>query len=439
MNFNRIEVSHIAAFVLVMSVAGTTWAQAGTKDSSATQHVAKTMDSLYQQGAFDETEAQLLGTLKACGEQCSASVEARIWMYIGVVRVDGRHKPAQAKQAFDEAVKLDPGVQIDRAIASPAAASLLAKASASAREATQSQPPQGGTASPPVVEAQCNTDADCKGDRICVDRHCAWRAAASHCEKDTDCPGDAICKDSQCVASGAGPAVASSATLKPTAVLPLAVNDIQPVPVRFSAAQGKGSFAIRAIDSDQQCTLPCTLNLAPGRRTVKVSGDGEVTEEIVVPNTGGDYEVRRGISGQFYWGLGAGILGAGLLTAGVAVKASWWNCNGLPITYNYSTYEVDSNSATGQCLQQHGLPLGYQGVTYNDWRDDKNGTWIPLVTAGAAAIVTGGILMLTGRNQLQVKPASQSSASNASSSFPIPHFSLGLGNGNFSVLASGLF
>jgi len=216
------------------------------------------------------------------------------------------------------------------------------------------------------------------------------------------------------------------------------VNDIHAVPVRFSAAQGKGSFAIRVIDSDQQCALPCTLNLLPGLRKVKVSGDGEISDEIVVPNTDADFEIRRGMSGQFYWGLGLGILGAGLLTAGVVVKASWWNCNGLPVTYNYSTHEVDPNSATGQCLQQHGLALGYQGVSYNDWRDDKNGTWIPLVTAGGAALVTSSVLMLTGRNQLQLKPSSQSSASNASS-FPIPRFSLGLGNGNFSVLASGLF
>lgn len=212
------------------------------------------------------------------------------------------------------------------------------------------------------------------------------------------------------------------------------MNGSPTVAVRFRAAEGKGNYAIRAVGSDQQCALPCTLNLAPGLRKVKVSGDGSGTEEIIVSNTGGDFEVSPGgISKQFYWGLGTGAVGAVLLTAGLIEFASRWNCG--PLMVYYTNNSPDPNSPWGQCMQQHGQPLD---ANYPQ-RDDKSGTWIPLATAGGAALVTGGILMLTGYSGLQVKPSSGTSASNATSSFPIPRFSLGFGNGNVSMVASGSF
>lgn len=168
MNFHRITLPNLAALLLTMSVAGGTWAQAGTKDPAATQQVTKAMDSLYRQGAFEEAEARLLGTLKACAEQCSAPVKARIWMYIGIVRVDGRHKPAQAKQAFDEAVKLDPAVQLDRTVATPAAAGLFAKAGGNSHEATPAQPAPGALLQLPSLRRYATRMLIAKGIE------CAW-------------------------------------------------------------------------------------------------------------------------------------------------------------------------------------------------------------------------------------------------------------------------
>jgi hypothetical protein len=51
----------------------------------------------------------------------------------------------------------------------------------------------------PAVGGLCDSNADCKGDRICVNRHCTWRPAVISCQKDIDCPGDAICTNGQCV------------------------------------------------------------------------------------------------------------------------------------------------------------------------------------------------------------------------------------------------
>jgi hypothetical protein len=47
--------------------------------------------------------------------------------------------------------------------------------------------------------AQCSKDADCKGDRICVDGVCTAPPPVLRCSKDKDCPGDMICNNGVCV------------------------------------------------------------------------------------------------------------------------------------------------------------------------------------------------------------------------------------------------
>ena len=363
MNLHRITLPNLAALLLSMTVAGTTWAQTGTKDPAASQQVTKAMDLLYRQGAFEEAEARLLGTLKACGEDCSAPVKARIWMYIGIVRAEGRHKPEQAKQAFESAVKFDRAVQLDRSLASAATVKLFVKAGGKSEEQASTRAADASTA-PNVTAAQCSTDADCKGDRICLNQHCAWRNATTRCEKDSDCPGDAVCNNAQCNAPGATtaapsstPAVAVSTHGVPNQQqeAPAQPADGQPlVPVRFLAPKSGGNFAVRARGSTEQCAVPCTLNLHPGLQKVMISGDHRDIAEIVVPNTGGDFRLQYGPSSGIYWGTGIAVAGLGSLISGIAVKGSGGNAS-------------------------------------------RNDTWLVLDGAGGAAIIAGGILMLTSR------------------------------------------
>jgi hypothetical protein len=46
---------------------------------------------------------------------------------------------------------------------------------------------------------QCSKDADCKGDRVCIDGVCTAPPPVLRCSKDKDCPGDMICNNGVCV------------------------------------------------------------------------------------------------------------------------------------------------------------------------------------------------------------------------------------------------
>src|SRR5512145_100721 len=88
----------VGASLLISGLPAVTLGQVATKDESALGHAGKVMDTIYRQGAFEKAEAQLLGVLKACGEQCVVQTKARVWMYVGIVRSDGRHDPGLARQ-----------------------------------------------------------------------------------------------------------------------------------------------------------------------------------------------------------------------------------------------------------------------------------------------------------------------------------------------------
>lgn len=66
------------------------------------------------------------------------------------------------------------------------------------------------------VEAQCETDEDCRYGRVCQEGSCTYPADA--CERDIDCPEGAICESGRCVV--ASPAANSSATQSERHMLP---------------------------------------------------------------------------------------------------------------------------------------------------------------------------------------------------------------------------
>jgi Cys-rich repeat protein len=98
---------------------------------------------------------------------------------------------------------------------------------------------------PGAASAQCTSNADCKGGRICQAGRCV-DVEATRCGKDTDCPGDQVCRAGACGAAaappplpaavpGAAPAGRAAAVVLPTASLsspryaqPTVVSSVDP-------------------------------------------------------------------------------------------------------------------------------------------------------------------------------------------------------------------
>jgi hypothetical protein len=87
--------------------------------------------------------------------------------------------------------------------APPTAAAALPSSGVQGTGSTATTPAADTPVVPPVG-GLCDSDVDCKGDRICVDHHCTSRPAVIGCEKDVDCPGEAVCVSSQCVVRTVG-------------------------------------------------------------------------------------------------------------------------------------------------------------------------------------------------------------------------------------------
>jgi len=94
-------------------------AQAAPKDAAAMSKIDEAINIHYLATEFDKAEGILLGVIKACGNECSPSVTARAWMYIGIVRGGGKQDLQGASAAFQSAKNLDPNVQLDAALATP--------------------------------------------------------------------------------------------------------------------------------------------------------------------------------------------------------------------------------------------------------------------------------------------------------------------------------
>ncbi len=92
-------------------------AVAAPRDKAATKKIDEAINQHYFATAFDKAEAILLGTIKACEDKCSPEVLGRAWMYVGIVRGSGKADMQGAKEAFLNAVALDPKIKLDDAIA----------------------------------------------------------------------------------------------------------------------------------------------------------------------------------------------------------------------------------------------------------------------------------------------------------------------------------
>ncbi|MFC1641108.1 hypothetical protein ACFL5O_00250 [Myxococcota bacterium] len=107
-------------WALLIPVVLTVGAQAAPGDAVANRKISEAINEHYFATNFDQAESVLIGATLACAGQCSPQVLARVWMYVGMVRVNGKNDRAGGVVAFRQALALDPGVRLDGALVTAA-------------------------------------------------------------------------------------------------------------------------------------------------------------------------------------------------------------------------------------------------------------------------------------------------------------------------------
>lgn len=79
----------------------------------------------YLSASFEQSKEHLLAISDACQDRCSPRVQARLWMYAGIVLASGLSRPEQAQCAFEVATAWDPKVALDEQLATPEAKTLF--------------------------------------------------------------------------------------------------------------------------------------------------------------------------------------------------------------------------------------------------------------------------------------------------------------------------
>ena len=135
---------------------------AAPRDKRALEKIDEALQHHYEQ-RYDRAEAMLVAIVEACGDRCSHEVLAKAWMYVGIVRGSGRGDLAAAREAFLNAVTLDPHVELDELIASPPTREVWRETSAGTEppgdagpEATGAGPSRSVHPGPPVGDMHCS-------------------------------------------------------------------------------------------------------------------------------------------------------------------------------------------------------------------------------------------------------------------------------------------
>jgi hypothetical protein len=104
----------------------------GLRDAAALRKVDEVLSSPGFHGDVDQDLALLLSTSTACGAHCTAPVQARVWMYIGLWYGSGLANLENARCAFENAFDWAPAVPFDEALATEAVKATFAGARARA-------------------------------------------------------------------------------------------------------------------------------------------------------------------------------------------------------------------------------------------------------------------------------------------------------------------
>jgi len=134
----------------------------------------------------------------------------------------------------------------------------------------------------------CNTDADCKGDRVCEAGKCVSpsvgagpMAGPMRCQQDKDCQGNDVCENDVCVGAGGSAAAAPAMTPAQTpAPAPTSAEAAPPAPPPSGAAPAPGTPATppTAKAAATPAGAPGAASGAPGPK------DGYKSLVLMLPN-----------------------------------------------------------------------------------------------------------------------------------------------------------
>ena len=114
------QILRIIFTLLAVSIASLA-AAAPNKDAATLKKIDEAINVHYIAAQFDQAESVLLAAIKACGTKfCSGEVVAKAYIYVGVVRGNGKQDLAGARHAFENAQAADPNVTLDATLVTPA-------------------------------------------------------------------------------------------------------------------------------------------------------------------------------------------------------------------------------------------------------------------------------------------------------------------------------
>jgi len=114
------QILRITFTLLAVSIASLA-AAAPNKDAATLKKIDEAINVHYIAAQFDKAESVLQAAIKDCGiKSCSGEVLGKAYIYLGVVRGNGKQDLAGARRAFENAQGADPNVTLDATLVTPA-------------------------------------------------------------------------------------------------------------------------------------------------------------------------------------------------------------------------------------------------------------------------------------------------------------------------------
>lgn len=126
----------------------------GRLDVPAQSKIDEAINVHYLATDFVKAEQLLAGTINACGNQCTAPIIAKAWMYIGLIRGVGNQNLKGAKEAFRNAVNAFPGIALDTDLATPEVQNAFNEIAGQGKSNAASEPAVVELTPPPAAPAQ---------------------------------------------------------------------------------------------------------------------------------------------------------------------------------------------------------------------------------------------------------------------------------------------